>query len=246
MTHLYTQKGNNNMIRTLRGAFHPQADGTAVIETVAGIGFLVNLPANSTLYKKYEGEEVTAYTLMIVKEDDMSLYGFENRDELALFKLLISVNGVGPKAGMAIMSILPEQELRRAIGTGDAKTIAQANGVGKKTAERVILELKDKNLLSVDMLTEDSDPVDGDEVVTSYISDKYLPGLLIGYISNVEQDKTDLTYTANVTPAVDFEHLSNVLVIKQLKSDLPDQGASASESESSADGTEQAQTADEE
>ena len=56
------------MIRTLRGAFHPQADGTAVIETVAGIGFLVNLPANSTLYKKYEGEEVTAYTLMIVKE----------------------------------------------------------------------------------------------------------------------------------------------------------------------------------
>ena len=132
------------MIRTLRGAFHPQADGTAVIETVAGIGFLVNLPANSTLYKKYEGEEVTAYTLMIVKEDDMSLYGFENRDELALFKLLISVNGVGPKAGMAIMSILPEQELRRAIGTGDAKTIAQANGVGKKTAERVILELKDK------------------------------------------------------------------------------------------------------
>ena len=132
------------MIRTLRGAFHPQADGTAVIESVAGIGFLVNLPANSTLYKKYEGEEVTAYTLMIVKEDDMSLYGFENRDELALFKLLISVNGVGPKAGMAIMSILPEQELRRAIGTGDAKTIAQANGVGKKTAERVILELKDK------------------------------------------------------------------------------------------------------
>jgi Holliday junction DNA helicase RuvA len=132
------------MIRTLRGAFHPQADGSAVIETTSGIGFLVNLPANSTLYKKFEGEEVLAYTLMIVKEDDMSLFGFETRDELALFKLLISVNGVGPKAGMAIMSILPEQELRRAIGTGDAKTIAQANGVGKKTAERVILEWKDK------------------------------------------------------------------------------------------------------
>jgi Holliday junction DNA helicase RuvA len=132
------------MIRTLRGAFHPQADGSAVIETTSGIGFLVNLPANSTLYKKFEGEEVLAYTLMIVKEDDMNLFGFETRDELALFKLLISVNGVGPKAGMAIMSILPEQELRRAIGTGDAKTIAQANGVGKKTAERVILELKDK------------------------------------------------------------------------------------------------------
>ena len=120
------------------------ADGTAVIETPAGIGFLVNLPANSTLYKNLEGEDVRVYTAMIVREDDMSLYGFENKDELELFKLLITVNGVGAKAGMAIMSILPEKELRRAIATGDTKALSQASGVGKKTAERVILELKDK------------------------------------------------------------------------------------------------------
>lgn len=81
---------------------------------------------------------------MIVREDDMSLYGFSHKDELELFKLLITVNGVGAKAAMAIMSILPQEELRRAVATGDSKAISAANGIGKKTSERIILELKDK------------------------------------------------------------------------------------------------------
>ena len=120
------------------------ADGTAVIETVSGIGFLVNLPANSPLYKNLEGDDVKVFTAMMVREDDMSLYGFENKEELDLFKMLITVNGVGAKAGMSIMSVLPAMELRRAIAGGDVKAISAASGVGKKTAERVILELKDK------------------------------------------------------------------------------------------------------
>lgn len=132
------------MIRFLKGRFHPQTDGTAVIETAGGVGYLVNLPANSPLYKNLEGEEVRVFTAMLVREDDMSLYGFENQEELDLFKMLISVSGVGAKAGMSIMSILPPGELKRAIATGDTKAISAANGVGKKTAERVILELKDK------------------------------------------------------------------------------------------------------
>ena len=81
---------------------------------------------------------------MIVKEDDMSLYGFSDKESLELFKLLITVNGVGPKAGLSIMSILPPSQLKMAIAGGDVKTISSASGVGKKTAERVILELKDK------------------------------------------------------------------------------------------------------
>ena len=132
------------MIRFLKGKFHPQTDGTAVIETAGGVGYLVNLPANSPLYKNLEGEEVRVFTAMLVREDDMSLYGFENQDELDLFRMLITVSGVGAKAGMAIMGILPPGELKRAIATGDTKAISAANGVGKKTAERVILELKDK------------------------------------------------------------------------------------------------------
>ena len=81
---------------------------------------------------------------MIVREDDISLYGFSDKESLELFELLITVNGIGAKAAMSIMSILPQSELKRAIATGDAKAISAANGVGKKTAERVLLELKDK------------------------------------------------------------------------------------------------------
>lgn len=132
------------MIRFIKGIFHPGLTGTVVIETASGIGFEVTIPANSPLYKNPEGEDVKVFTSMIVKEDDMSLYGFSDKESLDLFELLITVNGVGPKAGMSIMSIMPPSELKKAIAMGDAKTVAKANGVGKKTAERVILELRDK------------------------------------------------------------------------------------------------------
>jgi rod shape-determining protein MreC len=82
------------------------------------------------------------------------------------------------------------------------------------------LTLIDSGLLNVELISKDSTVVDGDEVVTSYISDKYLPGILIGYISEVTMDESELTYNAKLTPAVDFEHLSSVLVIKQLKSEI--------------------------
>ena len=132
------------MIRFIKGIFHPGLSGSVIIETASGMGFEVNIPANSSLYKNLEGEEVKVYTSMIVREDDVSLYGFSDKENLELFELLITVNGIGAKAGMSIMSALPPSELKRAIAVGDAKAISAANGVGKKTAERVILELKDK------------------------------------------------------------------------------------------------------
>ncbi len=132
------------MIRFIKGIFHPSPDGSVIIETASGMGFEVNIPATSALYKHMEGESVKVYTSMIVKEDDISLYGFADRENLELFELLITVNGVGAKAAMAIMSALPPSELKRAVAAGDVKAISKANGVGKKTAERLILELKDK------------------------------------------------------------------------------------------------------
>ena len=132
------------MIRFIKGIFHPGLSGSVIIETASGMGFEVNIPANSSLYKNLEGEEVKVYTSMIVREDDVSLYGFSDKENLELFELLITVNAIGAKAGMSIMSALPPSELKRAIAMGDAKAISAANGVGKKTAERVILELKDK------------------------------------------------------------------------------------------------------
>lgn len=132
------------MIRTIKGQFRPLKDGTAVIETKSGIGFLVYLPLNSTLYKNYDGEEVKIYTAMTVKDDDISLYGFESLDELELFKLLMTVSGVGAKGALSIMGILPPDELKRAIASGDSNTVRQASGIGKKTAERIIVDLADK------------------------------------------------------------------------------------------------------
>jgi len=115
-----------------------------VVETPSGIGFEINVPAGSPLYKYGEGEEVKVFTAMIVKEDDVSLYGFHNRESLDFFRMLITVSGIGAKGAMAIMGSMSVDELRRAIMFEDVKEISKANGVGKKTAERLILELKDK------------------------------------------------------------------------------------------------------
>ena len=118
--------------------------GGIVVETSSGIGFEINIPAGSPLYKYGEGEEVTVFTAMLVKEDDISLYGFHNKESLDLFRMLITVSGIGAKGAMAIMGSISADQLRRAILFEDVKEISKANGVGKKTAERLILELKDK------------------------------------------------------------------------------------------------------
>lgn len=119
-------------------------ENSIIVENASGIGFEIFIPAGSPLYRYGEGEEIMVYTSMAVKEDDISLYGFHNREALELFELLITVNGIGAKAAMAILSALSPEELRRAILFEDAKEISRANGVGKKTADRIILELKEK------------------------------------------------------------------------------------------------------
>lgn len=132
------------MIRYIRGEYLYYDKGAIVICTESGLGLRVFVPDTSTLLNKREGDIVTAYTYMQVKEDGMSLYGFQDREALALFEMLITVNGVGPKAGLAIMSIGTPNQIKSYIVSKDSKSIAKAQGVGKKTAERVILELCDK------------------------------------------------------------------------------------------------------
>ena len=132
------------MIRYVKGIYAMNVNGGIVVETQSGIGLEIFLPANSTVYKYSIGDSVMIYTSMIVKEDDMSLYGFHSRESLELFEKLITVSGVGAKGAMAIVGTLTVEELKRAIAFEDAKEIARANGIGKKTAERIILELKDK------------------------------------------------------------------------------------------------------
>ena len=132
------------MIRFLRGQYLYYESGAIIIETPGGIGFRVNVSDTSSLLTAREGDDISVFTYMQVKEDGMALYGFPDTDALMLFEQLITVKGVGPKAGLAIMSIGTPNQIKSAISAGDASTIAMAQGVGKKTAERVILELKDK------------------------------------------------------------------------------------------------------
>jgi Holliday junction DNA helicase RuvA len=131
------------MIRHLRGEYLYYESGAMIIDA-GGIGFRVNISDTSSLLTAREGDEVSVYTYMQVKEDGMALYGFADTESLALFEQLITVKGVGPKAGLAIMSLGTPNQIKGVIAGGDASSIAMAQGIGKKTAERVILELKDK------------------------------------------------------------------------------------------------------
>lgn len=132
------------MIRHITGKYLFYEKGSIVVETQGGIGFRIHVADTSPVLNAREGDVVQLYTYMQVKDDGMSLFGFNDRDTLTLFEQLLTVNGVGPKAGLAIMSIGTVNQIKAFIMHKDAKSIAKAQGVGKKTAERVILELADK------------------------------------------------------------------------------------------------------
>ena len=115
----------------------------AVIVEQGGIGFRVFVPASESARMDIN-TEVRLYTYLRVAEDDLSLFGFLTKDALELFRMLISVNGIGPKGAMAILGTMSADELRFAIAAEDAKAISAAPGIGAKTAQRVILDLRDK------------------------------------------------------------------------------------------------------
>ena len=134
-------------------------------------------------------------------------------------------------AGNGLVGIVTQVNANSAVVRSIIDDASNVSGMISKNRDICIvngdLTLMDSGLLDVELITKGSTVVKGDEVVTSYISDKYLPGLLIGYISDVTEDDTELTLSAKLTPAVDFQHLSNVLVIKQLKEDMKETGSAS-------------------
>ena len=131
------------MIAFVRGVLVRKTDNSAVIDT-GGLGFEVFVPLSALEVLPPAGNEVTLHTYLNVKEDEMSLYGFPDRDDLAMFKLLITVSGIGPKGAQSILSALSADDLRFAILSQDVRAISKAPGIGLKTAQRLIMELKDK------------------------------------------------------------------------------------------------------
>ena len=130
------------MIYSVRGKLIHTENSAAVVEC-GGVGYLCQTTVN-TLKTLKLNSEVTLYTYLNVREDAVDLFGFATQNELATFKTLISVSGVGPKAGLSILSELTAEQVAMAIATDDIKTITRAQGIGKKIAQRIILELKDK------------------------------------------------------------------------------------------------------
>lgn len=131
------------MIAFVKGSL-ADVESDRVIIDVGGIGYNVFVSSYTMGRLPLEGNEVKLYTYLNVKEDLMQLYGFLSKDELRIFKLLIGVNGIGPKGGLGILSYLTPDDLRFAVMANDVKAISAAPGIGKKTAEKLILELKDK------------------------------------------------------------------------------------------------------
>lgn len=131
------------MYAYLKGTLEEITEG-AIVMDVGNIGYNVKISATTADLLPGIGNEIKIYTYTLVREDALSLYGFLTKDDLEIFKKLITVNGIGPKGGLAILSVMNADALRFAIMAGDAKSIAKAPGVGNKTAERVILDLRDK------------------------------------------------------------------------------------------------------
>lgn len=130
------------MIYSLKGRLAHTEQELAVVEC-GGVGYACKTTFN-TLQKITGEENVMLYTYMSVREDAVELFGFADREELKCFKLLISVSGVGPKAAISILSCMNTQQFALCVATGDSKALTKVKGIGAKTAQRVILELKDK------------------------------------------------------------------------------------------------------
>ncbi|MEE8599243.1 MAG: Holliday junction branch migration protein RuvA [Dehalococcoidales bacterium] len=131
------------MIASLHGRLESLGSDWAVIN-VGGIGFQVYMPTSTLSTLSTTGEEVKLYTHLHLKEDNATLYGFASSDELGLFQTLISVSGLGPKLALAMLSAMTVEKLTMAIATGSVDLLTVVPGIGKKVANRLILELKDK------------------------------------------------------------------------------------------------------
>ena len=142
------------MISYIKGELVEVTENAIVLDH-GGMGFSIMMPASILAKLPQIGSELKVHTYLYVKEEILDLYGFLTKDDLKIFKLLITVNGIGPKGALAILSAMTPDDLRFAVLAGDAKTISKAPGIGNKTAQKLIIELKDK--LKIEDVLDGSD-----------------------------------------------------------------------------------------
>ncbi|MEE0409815.1 MAG: Holliday junction branch migration protein RuvA [Clostridia bacterium] len=167
----------------IKGTLAAKGDNCLVVDA-GGVGYRIYTSLNCIEKAGSTGSEITVYTYLNVREDAMELYGFISEDERKMFMLLISVSGVGPKAGLALLSVATPDRLATAIVTGDEKLITKASGVGPKAAKRIILELKDK--IDNDVLGIDAEGVilsPAEEVIADSRAEAMSALVALGYSS---------------------------------------------------------------
>jgi len=131
------------VISRLRGRLL-ECDVTGVLVDIQGVGFAVAVPLSTFDHLPKVGEEVVLHTWLAVREDSLTLYGFSSVAERSLFLLLLTVTGIGPRLALNILSCLPVSSFCAAVAEGDIKTLTRINGIGKRSAERLVVELRDR------------------------------------------------------------------------------------------------------
>ena len=209
--------GDSDLIAYVNGIIEYIEEGLCVVD-VGGIGMNVFISGSTMDRMPGIGEAVKLYTYTSVKEDSFTLYGFLSRDELSLFKMLITVNGIGPKGGLSILSVMTPDDLRFAIMAGDSKSISAAPGIGKKTAERITLELRDKIKVSEDDMLGNSAAVTMDDLSgdASSARDEAVAALVaLGYNSTDAMKAVRKVLKADESAASDTEVLLK-LALKEM------------------------------
>lgn len=163
------------MYQYIKGKVEEIGDNYVVVEN-NGIGYLINTSRNSINNIKKISSECKVYTYLNVREDDMSLYGFATKEELNMFNLLLKVSKIGPKVALGMLSTMTPSNIKISIVSNDVNSLTKAPGIGKKTASRIILELKDKiddnidmnNEIFADNIDDNNDEVTGALMVLGY------------------------------------------------------------------------------
>ena len=184
------------MLAYITGTLEEIQDDSVVIDH-QGMGYRIFVSAMELGKLPALGQKLKLHLHMIVREDDISLYGFSSKDALYIFRLLISVSGIGPKAGLAILSALSVNEIQMAVLSGDVKALTKANGVGTKGAQRVIMELMDRIDLD-SMLTPQQETAGGGIAASDTVTAAVMALTSLGYsqmeamqaIQRVEQSET--------------------------------------------------------
>ena len=199
------------MIAFIKGTVADLLDDSVILEN-QGMGYRI-FTSSSVLAALSAGDSVTLHTHLNVREDAMQLYGFLTRDALEVFRQLITVSGIGPKGGLSVLSAMSADELRMAVISQDAKAIAKAPGVGTKTAQRIILELKDKiSLEDTAMMREVNQVPQGSmltgksqaqtEAVEALTALGYSPSEALRAVKTVLQETPDLDVEALLKAAL--------------------------------------------